>query len=269
MLTELESRLADVLGAALPAPFGGRVRRRGAAGPAGAGPVVRLGVEGFVPLEPDVFSTRPEIAAGASTLRRVVRLRVTIGLDVTTDPPGDRLGELAGTDALLYALQDPAVRSASALVAPGDQGFRLDGIDLLEVGAQDDDPDVLVGAEGWFWPVGVAGQDGREITHALVREVRLPMRLTFDAPLVAGARGGRVRPHVRRDGHARRRVGTGRRADDGGPLRRGRTAAARRRRRSGRGRARHRRLPTGHHGRRDRRRRRRRVHLHPARSARA
>lgn len=187
MLTELESRLADVLGAALPAPFGGRVRRRGAAGPAGAGPVVRLGVEGFVPLEPDVFSTRPEIAAGASTLRRVVRLRVTIGLDVTTDPPGDRLGELAGTDALLYALQDPAVRSASALVAPGDQGFRLDGIDLLEVGAQDDDPDVLVGAEGWFWPVGVAGQDGREITHALVREVRLPMRLTFGAPLVAGA----------------------------------------------------------------------------------
>ncbi|CAM5780271.1 hypothetical protein [Cellulomonas persica] len=186
MLTELESRLADVLGAALPAPFGGRVRRRGAAGPAGAGPVVRLGVQGYRPLEPDVFSTRPEVGAGAPTLRRVVRLHVTIGLDVTTDPPGDRLGELAGTDALLFALQEPAVRSASALVAPGDQGFRLDGIELLEVGTQDDDPDVLVGAEGWFWPVGVPGQDGRAIAHALVREVRLPMRLTLGGALVAG-----------------------------------------------------------------------------------
>lgn len=186
MLTELESRLADVLGAALPAPFGGRVRRRGAAGPAGAGPVVRLGVEQVAPLEPDVFSTRPETGAGAPTLRRVVRLRVTIGIDVTTDPPGDRLGELAGTDALLFALQDPGVRSASALVAPGDQGFRLDGIELLEVGAQDDDPDVLVRAEGWFWPVGVPGEEGRAIARALVREVRLPLRLSLGAPLVAG-----------------------------------------------------------------------------------
>ncbi|UJP39271.1 hypothetical protein [Cellulomonas palmilytica] len=187
MLTELESRLADVLGAALPAPFGGRVRRRGAAPPNGAGPVVRLGVEAFAPLEPDLFSTRPEVDAGAPSLRRVVRLRVRLGVDVTTDPPGDRLGELAGVDALLFALQAPEVRSGRALVAPGDQGFRLDSLELLEAG--DDDPAVLLEAVGWFWPVGVAGQDGRAIARALVREVRLPVRLTFGAPLVAGGTG--------------------------------------------------------------------------------
>ncbi|GEK21068.1 hypothetical protein [Cellulomonas xylanilytica] len=186
MLTELESRLADVLGAALPAPFGGRVRRLGAPAPAGPGPVVRLGVQGWTPLEPDVFSTRPELGAGAPTLRRVVRLRVDIGLDVATDPPGDRLGELAGADALLYALQDPGVRTATALVAPGDQGFRLDSLELAPVGEQDDDPDVLVRAEGWFWPVGVPGQEGREIARALVREVRLPVRLLLGAALEAG-----------------------------------------------------------------------------------
>lgn len=187
MLTELELRLAEVLGAALPAPFGGRVRRVGAAAPGGAGPVVRLGVRGFTPLEPDVFSARPEVAPGAPTLRRVVRLRVRLGLDVTTTPADDHAGVLAGTDALLYALQDPELSSARALVAPGDQGFRLDGLDLLEVGASDDDPDVLVAATGWFWPVGVAGQDGRAITRALVREIRLPVRLGLGAPLVAGA----------------------------------------------------------------------------------
>lgn len=186
MLTELESRLSDVLGAALPAPFAGRVRRRGAPAPAGPGPVVRLGVQGWTPLEPDVFSTRPELGAGAPTLRRVVRLRVVIGVDVASDPPGDRLGELAGTDALVYALQDPGVRTASALVAPGDQGFRLDSLELAPVGESDDDPDVLVHAEGWFWPVGVAGQDGREIAHALVREVRLPVRLLLGGALEAG-----------------------------------------------------------------------------------
>ena len=186
MLTELEARLADVLGAALPAPFAGRVRRLGAPAPAGPGPVVRLGVRGWTPLEPDVFSTRPEPGAGAPTLRRVVRLRVDLGLDVATDPPGDRLGELAGADALLYALQDPGVRTASALVAPGDQGFRLDGLELAPVGDEEDDPDVLVRAEGWFWPVGVAGQEGRAIAHALVREVRLPVRLLLGAALEAG-----------------------------------------------------------------------------------
>ena len=187
MLTELESRLADVLGAALPAPFGGRVRRRGAAPPHGAGPVVRLGVEAYSPLEPDLSSARPETGAGAPSLRRVVRLRVRLGVDVTTDPPGDRLGLLAGTDALLFALQAPEVRSGRALLAPGDQGFRLDSLELLDVG--DDDPAVLLEAVGWFWPVGVAGQDGRAIVRALVREVRLPVRLTLGGPLVAGGAG--------------------------------------------------------------------------------
>ena len=78
------------------------------------------------------------------------------------------------------------MRTASALVAPGDQGFRLDRVELAPVGEQDDDPDVLVLAEGWFWPVGVPGQEGREIARALVREVRLPVRLLLGAALEAG-----------------------------------------------------------------------------------
>ena len=66
MLTEFEIRLADVLGNRLPAPFGGRVRRRGAPAPNGNGPVVRVGVDAIEPLEPDFGSVRPEVVAGSA-----------------------------------------------------------------------------------------------------------------------------------------------------------------------------------------------------------
>lgn len=185
MLTDFEARLADVLGARLAAPFGGRVRRRGAAAPTGSGPVVRVGIDAFEPLDPDFGSVRPEIVPGADDLRRVLRLRVMVGIDVQPRNAGNRFDELAGVDHLVYELQHPDMRSAALLVAPGDQGFVLDHLHL-QPSKLNGDADLVVRAEGWFWPVGEVGEAGRAIERALVREFRLPMRLRPAAAPVAG-----------------------------------------------------------------------------------
>lgn len=185
MLTEFESRLSDVLGARLPAPFGGRVRRRDEAAPSGSGPVIRLGIDAITPLEPDFGSVRPEVVPGSSDQRRVLRFAVTIGIDVEPQSNGGRLQQLLGVDALVYELQDPEMRSAALLVQPGDQGFLLDWLHLAD-SEFEDTPNLAVLAEGWFWPVGQVGEAGREIERALVREYRLPVHLDVGAQLVAG-----------------------------------------------------------------------------------
>lgn len=185
MLSEFEARFADVLGARLPAPFGGRARRRGESAPAGDGPVVRVGVAAVEPLDPDFGSVRPEVLAGSAGRRRIVRLGVRVGIDIEPAGDGGRLQELAGIDAVVYELQAPELRSAAALLAPGDQGF---AVEHLLLGSSDlaVDSDLVVSTEGWFWPVGVAGETGRPIERALVREFRLPIRLRFDAAVEAG-----------------------------------------------------------------------------------
>ncbi|CAN5762466.1 hypothetical protein BH24ACT5_BH24ACT5_17200 [soil metagenome] len=182
MLTEFEIRLADVLGSRLPAPFGGRVRRRGAALPAGAGPIVHVGVEALEPLEADFGSVRPEVVPGSDDQRRIVRLGVTVGIDVEPETGGDRLQELLGIDAVTYELDHPDMRSAALLVAPGDQGFLLDWLHL-DASDLDIDVDLVVRAEGWFWPVGRVGAACREIELTLIREFRLPLQLDIGAAL--------------------------------------------------------------------------------------
>lgn len=192
MLTELETRLVEVLGSRLDAPFAGRVARRGAPAPVGAGPVVRVGVDRFHPLQPDVGSVRPEQVPGTDDLRRVLRLGVSIGIDVEPQDDGSRLQQLLGVDAISYELDDPGMRSAALLVQPGDQGFLLDWLRLERAELADVDDDaaapsaVTVHTEGWFWPVGQEGEAGVEIARALVREFRLPVRLAINEPLVAG-----------------------------------------------------------------------------------
>lgn len=189
MLTEFESRLADVLGSRIAAPFAGRVRRRGAPAPAGNGPVVRVGVDAFTPLAPDVGSVRPERVPGSDDFRRVLRLAVTIGVDIEPQAAGDRVQQLLGVDAVTYQLDDPGMRSATLLVQPGDQGFLLDWMHVDQADLRGDPTEtapVTLRAEGWFWPVGQVGETGRAIERALVREFRLPVHLAIAEPLLAG-----------------------------------------------------------------------------------
>jgi hypothetical protein len=193
MLTELETRLAQVLGSRLDAPFGGRVVRRSAAAPAGNGPVIRVGVLEATPVDDDLLSIRPEVVPGDDQLRRILRLQVDLGLFVSPTQAGGAAQLLQGIDALGYALDDPDVRSAAALEAPGDPGFRLDALllhELTTATADAEQPQVRLRALGVFWPVGVVGETGPAIERALVREVRLPMTLRAQGVLEPG--GGAV-----------------------------------------------------------------------------
>lgn len=185
MLTEFEVRLVNVLGSRLAAPFGGRVVRRSATAPAGPGPVVRIGIDAVRPREPDFGSIRPELVPGSDDHRRVLRLELDVAIVTEPEIIGDSIGQLAAVDALVYELQSPDLRSAEALVQPGDQGFlietlALDHSDLVV------EPALRIVATGWFWPVGAAGQTGRPIEQARVREFRLPVLLDLGAPLIAG-----------------------------------------------------------------------------------
>lgn len=192
MLTEFETRLAEVLGSRVPAPFRGRVVRLEGPAPSGAGPVIRLAVAATEPRDPDLTSTRPEVVPGSTDPRRVLRLGTTVSFDVSPGPSGGRLEVLRAVDALLYELESLDLRSGAALRTAADQGFLLDS---LRIGAAapgggasggEDAPALSVHAEGWFWPVGVAGQSGRVIETALVREFRLPVSLTAAGALLAG-----------------------------------------------------------------------------------
>jgi hypothetical protein len=189
MLSEYETRLADLLGSRLDAPFVGRVFVP--PGPSAANaPALLSGLLDAVPLPESFGSRRPEIVPGADDPRRVVRLHTRVRVEVRASGAGGREQTMAGIDALLYLLDAPDLRDASALTSPGDPGFALSrqlptGVELApETGL----PAVLVEAEGWFWPRNAPGITGRPILQAQVRMAQLPVALA-PWPLAPGAGG--------------------------------------------------------------------------------
>jgi hypothetical protein len=195
MITEFEERLADLLGARLPAPFGGRVAV--SPGPvAGPGPSVLLAARALEVVEPDFGSGRLEVAPGSDDPRRVVRARCTVSVEVRPGSGQGRAQQMLGVDALLFELDAPAVRDGSALATgdPGDDpGFLIERMRVL-LGQVPSDPQtedagpvaLTLQVEGWFWPVGVAGEAGVEMRIRL-RQARLPLQVVPGRPdLVAG-----------------------------------------------------------------------------------
>ena len=183
MLADLESRLADVLGSRLTGALAGRVFV--APGPAATSETALLvGVSSAEVVEQSFGSgRRPEQVPGADDPRRVVRLRCAIRIEVRPGDDDTREQTMAALDTLLYELDGPELRNASALSAPGDPGFKLDaqlpkaaliGRELLSDGAL---PAVELQAEGWFWPPDAPGVTGVEIATTAVRTATLPIGL--------------------------------------------------------------------------------------------
>jgi hypothetical protein len=190
VLSEFELRLAEVLGSRLPAPFAGRVSVAPGAGPANQ-PAVILGVQHAEPLEPDMGSRRPEMVPGSADLRRVVRLACTVGLEVRPAANQGRAQGMQGLDALLYTLDAPDLRDGTALAGAADPGFLIQSLRLRAHQspflAGDETPARLtLAAEGWFWPVGQAGETGIAIGEVRIRGVRLPLEVLLATPPVAG-----------------------------------------------------------------------------------
>ena len=193
MIADLEQRLAEVIGAALPAPFTGTTAV--APGPAaGPDPALVLGTTTVNPLAPDFGSdSRPEQPPSVADPLRVVRASCTLLIEIRPGAGQGRAQQLAGLDALLYLLDGPEFRSGTALGDGTDHGFVLDSMRVLDARTQPDpatpsEPPVVLNlvAQGWFWPPGTPGTAGAPAVEIRLRGVDLP--LSANVPrLVAGA----------------------------------------------------------------------------------
>ena len=201
MIADLEQRLVEVIGAALPAPFTGTTAV--APGPApGPGPALVLGDDGCQPAGPRLRQRLP----GPSRRRRWPTrcgwsgASCTLAVELRAGAGQGRPQQLAGLDALLYLLDGPEFRSGTALGDGTDHGFLLDSLRVLgartlpDPAAPSEPPVVLnLVTQGWFWPPGTPGTAGAPIVEIRLRGVDLP--LSTNVPrLVAGAPAHHPRP---------------------------------------------------------------------------
>lgn len=178
MLREFEQRLADVLGAALPAPIAGSVD----VAPGDAESQVLVSVRKADPDHGDFRSVRPEQVPGATGRRRVVRLKCDVALEIRTIQIQTRGDRIAAMDLLLFFIDDPAFQSGRLLDggAP-DPGFLIQSMTLRTVEV----PGIVsLDVNGLFWPVGAPGASGDPIQQIIARLASLPLRLDPPAPLL-------------------------------------------------------------------------------------
>jgi hypothetical protein len=193
VISEFERRLADVLGTRLPAPFAGRVDVPPGVLP-GVGPVILLGATHVETLEAHLGSQRLETVPGVTDPRRVLRLTCEVCLQVFPAPDQGRPQQMQCIDAIMYTLDAPDFRSGKVLTGLPDPGFLIQSMQVvasnitLNPAAPTASPvDVILRADGWFWPVGVPGQAGIAIGEIRLRGVMLPLHVSPANPLlVAG-----------------------------------------------------------------------------------
>ena len=208
MISEFEQRLADVLGTRLPAPFSGRVKIAGA--PIGGDPPLLIaGVSMAEPAEPQLGNQKPLVVPGSADPRRVVRLKCTV--EILAVAEGGRPQQIAALESALYALDAPDFRTGQALVETGDPGFLIDRMQIsrsispLDAAAGERSHfAILLLAEGFFWPVGVAGEAGRQIGEIRIRGLTLPVEIAPARPnAVAGGPALELSVHLGKIGALR------------------------------------------------------------------
>ena len=177
MLSEFERRLADVLGARLPAPFRGGVD----VAPGRNDAQVVLSVRRVEPLDEHLFGMRPEVVPGAPTHRRVVRLRCDVGLDVRLLQNQSRATQLRALDSVMYELDEPGFRSGARLQPTdgSDPGFL---VQRMFVSLSDPPQSLTLRAEGLFWPPDAPGETGVVIERAQLRISMQPLNLVPARP---------------------------------------------------------------------------------------
>lgn len=181
MIADFERALANALGSRVPAPFQGNV---GVAPLPAQGPAIRVGAERVEVQRPDFGERRPESVLAAGGQQRILRAVCTVALEVVAGAGQGRAQQAAGVDAALFVLDGPEFRDGSALVAAGDQGFRISSLQLkgAQVAIDPTRPAALpvalsLTAEGWFWPVGTVAQQGIAIGEIRLRGVALPLEI--------------------------------------------------------------------------------------------
>jgi hypothetical protein len=183
VLREFESRLADVLGTRLAAPLAGAVDVQ----PGRLSARVVLGVRRADPVDEDLLNIRPERVPGAVAPRRVLKLRCQVDLEFRSAPGGTREDVMTAIDSTLYLLGEPAFRDGSVLLpddADSDPGFLIRRMRFVQAELP---ATASIEAEGFFWPVGQAGQSGPTIIEARIRQTLQPLRLVPARPNLVAA----------------------------------------------------------------------------------
>jgi hypothetical protein len=182
VLREFEAAMANALGTRLPAPLAGAVDV--APGRNSARLVVR--VRKVDAIEHDLLSVRPERVPGADTPRRVLKLRCEVLLEIRVPAQGSRDDGMQALDQTLYLLGSAVFADGSVLLPTDDSdpGFVIQRLRFV----QSEPPvTIVLEAEGFFWPVGVAGQSGPEIVAIRLRQALRPLRLAPPRPLLVAA----------------------------------------------------------------------------------
>lgn len=195
MIRDLELRLAEVLGERLPAPFTGRVVAAPVVGGPGPQPRVVVAVVSADRVVGQLGGDGPRIVAGSPLPRRVLRLSCVFSAVVEHADGAGREQEIAGLDALGYALDDPGLLKALDPAPATDPGFQLDLLDLTGLSAPTDPVDgpvqATLSALGSFWPTGTVGASGPEIVEIRVRAGLAPVELVLPPdPFTAGGPAG-------------------------------------------------------------------------------
>ena len=182
MLSDFETRLADVMGSRLAAPLAGAVD----VSPGREASRLILGVTSVQRLDDDLLSLRPELVPGDVAPRRVLKLRCTVELDAKLPNGGSRADQMQAIDGALYLLDDGSMRNGSALL-PGDNSDPGFLIRSMTVSGGIPPLSISVEADGFFWLTGTPGQSGPAIQQALIRSALQPLLLDPQpAALIAG-----------------------------------------------------------------------------------
>lgn len=204
MISEFQTRFAEVLGERLPAPFSGRVHV--APAPEGPGnptvPALRVGVTEARPRPTGIGGGDfTQVVKGANAPRRVLALQCTVRVEVfplASDDAAGRAAQMQLLESAAFQLGAADMRNGAALEDQDtpDPGFLVHKLHLNTMHApfgaelEDEDPEpsleLRLDLEGWFWPVGQPGVSGTAIQETRVRGVSLPLALEAAAALTAG-----------------------------------------------------------------------------------
>ncbi len=190
MVSDFESHLATVLGAQLPAPFGGTVAVAGDGDSAHATePRIYVGVYKTRGLPRDFGVNRTVLVPGVSDRINVLSLKVFININVVPAQSADRVQQLQGIEQINYLLARESFQTGIALVDAGDQGFQIhslsvdEGVVTVANAPEENRPAGLsVAAEGIFWPMGISGETGIDIDEIRMRGLTMDIRLEPAAP---------------------------------------------------------------------------------------
>jgi len=182
VLSDFETRLADVMGSRLAAPLAGAVD----VNPGRDVSRIVLGITSVQRLDDDMLSLRPERVPGDVAPRRVLKLRCTVELDAKLPNGGSRLDQMQAVEGALYLFEDTSMRDGSALL-PGDNSDPGFLIRSMTVSGSIPPQSITIDADGFFWPKGTVGESGQAIQSARIRSALKPLLLDpRPAALVAG-----------------------------------------------------------------------------------